>query len=545
MLLRHFSREETMAYRELFVVDIKEVLRLWARGYGYRAIARTGVADRKTARGYIEVAEALGLERGDEDRALDDEFIAEVVVQVCPGAPSKPGEMREHCRAHAELIRGWFEKGCKSPKVARLLARHTGVVVPRRTLQRFAAEDLGLDSRRGSTVRLVDPPPGQILEIDFLKLGLFTERGSGRRRTMHALLCLAPNSRHQFVWPCLRQTREDVIAGLEAAWEFFGGVFPVLLPDNMSPAVRKADPLAPLLTGEFLEYAQRRGLVVDPARPRKPKDKARVERQVRYVRDDYFRGEDFGSVDEAFREAVRWCREEAGQRIHGTTRNRPIEAFERDELPLLAPAPCEPYDLPRWSTVTLHDDHAVVVAHALYSVPFSVPPGELRVRTDRTTVKLYRGAVLLKAHPKQPEGGANIDPADAPPGKAELVTRDGTALCDLAATYGDSVGTYARRLLDSPLPWTRMRHLYRLLGLCKRHGAAWVDEACARALEFDVVDVVRVQRMLERGLVQRGLLQRPNPPTSPNNIVQLRFARDPSEWRTRPPEDEGDPDAAA
>ena len=534
-----------MAYRELFVVEIKEVLRLWVRGYGYRAIARMGGIDRKTARRYIEVAEALGLDRGDEKRALADEFVAEVVVQIRPGASSQSGAMREHCRAHAEQLRGWFEAGCKSPKVARLLARHTGVAVPRRTLQRFAAEDLGLDPSRGSTVRLVEPPPGQFLEVDFLKLGSFTERGSGRRRTMYALLCVAANSRHQFVWPCLRQTREDVIAGLEAAWQFFGAVFPVLVPDNMSAAVRKADPLTPLLTGEFLEYAQHRGVVVDPTRPQKPRDKARVERQVRYVRDDYYRGEDFGSVEEALREAERWCREEAGQRSHGTTCNRPLEAFEQDELPLLAPAPTEPYDRPRWSTVTLHDDHAVVVNHALYSVPFSVPAGELRVRVDRATVKLYSGGVLIKAHPRQPRGGASIDPADAPPGKAELVTRDGGALCKLAETYGASVGVYAERLLDSPLPWTRMRHLYRLLGLCKRHGAAWVDEACARALEFDVVDVVRVQRMLEQGLVRRGLLQRPIPPASPSNVVPLRFARDPSEYRTRPPEGEGDPDVPA
>lgn len=536
-----------MAYRELFVVEIKEVLRLWVGGHGYRAIARMAGVDRKTARRYIEVAEALGLVRSEEGRvqALDDGFVAQVVGQVRPGAPSELGAMREHCRAHTELLRGWFEQGCKSPKVARLLARHTGVVVPRRTLQRFAAEDLGVGSCKGSTVRLVEPPPGQILEIDFLKLGTFTERGSGRRLTMSALLCVAANSRHQFVWPCLSQTREDVIAGLEAAWQFFGGVFPVLVPDNMSAAVRKADPLAPLLTEAFLEYAQHRDFVVDPTRPRRPKDKARVERQVRYARDDYFRGESFGSIAEALLEAERWCREEAGERVHGTTRNKPLEAFGRDELPLLAPAPSELYDRPRWSTVTLGRDHAVVVAYALYSVPFHVSPGELRVRSDRATVKLYGGAVLIKTHPKQPPGGASIDPADAPPGKAALVSRDGGALCELAMTYGPSVGVYAKRLLDSPMPWRRMRQVYSLLGLCKRHGGAWVDEACARALELDVVDVVRIQRMLEQGLVQRGLLQRPAPRAAPSNVVSLRFARDRAEWRVRPPQTEGEPDAGA
>ncbi len=534
-----------MAYRELFVVEIKEILRLWADGHGFRPVARMAEVDRKTVRRYVEVARALGLERGDVERSLDDELVAAVVANVRPGSPSRPGAMREHCRAHSELLEGWLDDGCKCPKLVKLLARHTGVVVPLRTLQRHVRDELRPAPQRGSTVRLTDPPPGQVLEIDFLKVGSFTERGTGRRRTMYALLCVAANSRHQFVWPCLRQTRQDVIEGLEAAWLFFGGVFAVLVPDNMSAVVRKADPLAPLLAGEFREYAQARGFAVDPTRPRKPRDKAKVERQVQYVRNDCFGGEDFGSVDEARTEAERWCRDDAGRRTHGSTRRQPLSAFEQDELPLLGPAPTQPYDVPLWTTVTLRDDHAVVVRHALYSVPFTVRPGELRVRVDRATVKLYRGAVLVKTHPWQPEGGSHIDPMDAPPGKAELVTRDGKALCEIAEGFGESVGTYARRLLDSPLPWTRMRQIYHLLGLCRRHGGVWVDEACARALELDVVDVKRIRRMLERGLVRRGLLQRPAPSCPPDNVVPLRFARDKAAYQTRPGGDEGGPDARA
>jgi hypothetical protein len=538
-----------MAYRELFVLEIKEVLRLWVRGHGYRSVARMAHVDRKTARRYLQVACALGLERtlAGEALALDDAFVACVAEAVLPGSPSRPGAMREHCRAHADLIRAWYLEGCKGPKVVRLLARHTGVVVPLRTLQRFAAQDLALGVGKGTTVRLPQVEPGKILEIDFLKLGSFTERGSGRRRPMFALLCVAANSRHQFVWPCLRQTCQDVIAGLEAAWRFFGGVFPILIPDNMSSAVRKADPLAPILIDEFRDYAQRRGFEVDPARAGKPKDKARVERQVTYVRNDYFRGERFGSVSQALAEAKRWCRQVAGQRVHGTTRKKPMEAFEEDELPLLAAAPIEPYDQPRWSKVNLGRDHAVVVDYALYSVPFSVSPGELRARIDLTTLKLYRKAVLVKVHPRQPEGGASIDPQDAPPGKALLVSRDGAALRRIAASHGPSVGIYAERLLDSPLPWRRLRQVYRLVSLCKRHGASWVDEACARALELDVVDIKRIERMLERGLIQRGLLVRPSASKTPqgSNIIDLRFARHGDEWRIGSRQQDGEPDASA
>ena len=527
-----------MAFRELHVVDIKEILRLWELGRGYRCIAdRTG-ADKKTVRRYVEAACAVGFGRKGT-RPLDDDLIAEVVLALQPGAPATPGAMREHLRAHAEQIRAWVEvDGCHAPKLVRLVLRTTGVAVPLRTMQRFVAEDLGLDGGAADTVRIVDPPPGQVLEVDFLKLGDILERETGERVALHALLCTAPCSRHQFVWPCLTQTQDDVIEGLEAAWAFFGGVFPVLLPDNLTPIVKDAKAVDPVFNATFVEYAQTRGFEIDPARVRKPKDKARVERQVRYVRDDYFRGERFRSVEEAREAARRWALEDAGTRTHGRTRRRPVDAFEADEKPLLKPAPTEPYDQPVWSDHHVGRDHAITVGHALYSVPYRFADCDLRVRRDRKTVKLYRGALLVKVHPRQPAGGTSIDPADLPPGKAALATRDTTTLCEQANRSGPHVGEYARRLAEGPLPWSRMRHVYRLLGLARRFGGAATDEACARALEVDVVDVTRIERMLENGLVRRNLL-RSSPPDTPPAGKVLRFARDPREFRS------GGPDAAA
>ena len=536
-----------MAYRELFVLEVKEVLRLWVRGRGYRTVSRQTSVDRKTVRRYVEAAQSLGLTRDGSSRDLDDELIAGVVAAVRPGAPSLPGRMREHCRAHRDLIESWLDDGCRGPKIVKLLGRHTGVVVPLRTLQRFVSEELGRGSDRSGTLRVVDPPAGTVLEVDFLTLGAFEERGTGRTRTLHALLCTAGYSRHQFLWPCLSQTQQDVIEGLEAAWRFFGGVFPVVVFDNLKAVVDQSDPVSPKLNAAFVEYAQSRDFEVDTTRSGKPQDKARVERQVRYARDDYFRGERFGSLDEARHEAVRWCLEDAGLRMHGTTRRRPREVFEQEEQSKLKPAPAEPYDEPRWSEIHAGRDHAVVVDHALYSVPHTLGEVDLRVRIDRATVKLYRGAQLVKVHPRKRPGESHIDPVDLPPGKAELATRDGASLHRQAALYGSHVGEYTLRLLDGPLPWTRMRQVYRLIGLARRHGGEYVDEACKRALELDVVDVKRIDRMLQRGLVQRGLLARhAPPPPSPHKVIPLRFARDAREYRApRPTTRQGDPDAPA
>ncbi len=79
------------------------------------------------------------------------------------------------------------------------------------------------------------------------------------------------------------------------------------------------------------EYAQQRGLIADPTRPRRPRDKPRVERSVPYVRERFFKGAQFRDLAEMRLAARRWCLEVAGQRIHGTTRRRPLEVFEQEE----------------------------------------------------------------------------------------------------------------------------------------------------------------------------------------------------------------------
>ncbi len=67
------------------------------------------------------------------------------------------------------------------------------------------------------------------------------------------------------------------------------------------------------------------------------------------------------------------------------------------------------------------------------------------------------------------------------------------------AAHGPHVGTYAAAVLEHPLPWTKMRQVYRLLGLVRRHGADAVDDACRRALDAEVIDVGLIERMLTRG----------------------------------------------
>ena len=119
---------------------------------------------------------------------------------------------------------------------------------------------------------------------------------TGRQRKVHALIFTACYSRHMFVWLSFTQTLAAFIAGCEAAWVFFGGVFKVLVPDNASAIVAGADAVNPRFTAGWLDYAQARGFVTDAARVRSPKDKPKVERAVQYVRGNFFAGEHFAGL---------------------------------------------------------------------------------------------------------------------------------------------------------------------------------------------------------------------------------------------------------
>lgn len=173
-----------------------------------------------------------------------------------------------------------------------------------------------------------------------------------------------------------------MVAGCEAAWRFLGGVFRVLLPDNMKAIVGQADATNPQFTPGWLEYAQARGFATDPARVRSPKDKPRVERIVEYVRGNFFVGEEFVDLADAQARAERWCATTAGLRIHGTIHARPAEFFAEHEAKVLLPAPAQPYAVPIYSTVTVHRDYHVQVDKALYSAPKPYLGQRVQVRAD-------------------------------------------------------------------------------------------------------------------------------------------------------------------
>jgi hypothetical protein len=520
-----------MAFREVRVYEIREVLRLWLRGEGLRSIERLTSTDRKTVRRYVAAAVEAGLVRDGGEGQLSDALLGLVCERVRPHRRDGHGAAWAVLAAHHDQLTTWLTKdGLTVVKARELLARR-GVAVPERTLHRYALAVLGVGrSARGVTVRVADGEPGVELQVDFGRMGLVPDPESGRHRVCHALIFTAGYSRHCFVWLTFRQTTAAVIAGCEAAWAFFGGVFAVLVPDNMAAIVDRADATEPRLNQAFVEYAQSRGFLIDPARVRTPTDKPRVERAVPFVRGSMFAGESFVDLADAQRHAEAWCRTRAGLRTHGTTQCRPAELFAVEEAPRLLPAPAAPYDLPVYATAKVHRDHHIEVAKALYSVPGNLIGAHVEVRADQQLVRVFHRGQLVKVHPRTRPGGRVTDPADLPAHKTTYALRDIEHLKSMAAEHGPSVGAYAAAVLDHPLPWTKMRQVYALLGLVKRWGPERVDAACARALQAEAVSVSLIGRMLERATEADAA----DPPVAVLvPATPARFARDQAHFATR------------
>jgi transposase len=515
-----------MSFREITMQDVRELLRRHEAGQSARRIAREMGLDRKTVGRYLEAAQKLKTATA----TVTDEVAGQVGRRVQARPAPAPSEAWRALEARRTQISEWLggERPLRLVRIHELLARD-GLTVGYTTLRRFASRELEW-RKQTPTVRLDDPPPGQEAQVDFGLMGTVTD-GEGRHRRLWALIVTLSTSRYMYVYPTLTQTVVDVCAGLDAAWRFFGGVPKHVVLDNASAMVVRASATAPGLNRAFRDYTEARGVFADTARVRHPKDKARVENQVPYVRERWFAGESFGSDLGAIRRhAETWCREVAGARVHGTTRQVPRDAYERDERPHMQSAPEAPYDVPHWCSPKVHPDHHVQVLKALYSVPTRYIGKTLEARADRTTVRLYLAAEMIKAHPRKAPGQRSTDPKDFPPGKAAWALRDVDAVVASARERGTQVGDFAARLLGGPVPWLKLRQAYGLLRLCDRYGQDRVNALCARALAFEVIDVPRLEGML------KDARRTEDAAVATGRVIALpaRFARDASAFATRP-----------
>ena len=221
------ERRQGMAFREVLVTQVMEVLRAWLGGAGKRPAARRAGVDVKTAARYIRAAQAAGLARGGSESQLSDELIGFVVAAVRPARPAGHGTSWEALVPVKAEITGWVKDDLTLVKIGELLERR-GIVVRYRTLARFAAAECGYSSSRSwVTVPVADGKPGEEVQVDCGYLGMIPD--GDRRRKLHALVFTAVFSRYCFESP--RVLWRLPIHGRVGRWEQHGSI--LKYPDEL------------------------------------------------------------------------------------------------------------------------------------------------------------------------------------------------------------------------------------------------------------------------------------------------------------------------
>ena len=231
-----------MAYREVTRVEMEEILRRWQAGEGLRRIASGTGISRITVRKYVVAAEEMGLFPGGPGPTEEQLSRLAGISQAGPRQVQIPSE--ETLAPWEDQIYQWITQDkLQFTRIQELLAQR-GCRISYSALYRWLIRR-NWQGRKAGTVRMEASVPGEVAELDFGRLGYVQDQETDRRRAVWALLVVLTYSRHSFLWPTYGQTLEDVIAGLEAAWAFFGGIPKYLVIDNFPAAVAGADALHP------------------------------------------------------------------------------------------------------------------------------------------------------------------------------------------------------------------------------------------------------------------------------------------------------------
>jgi len=307
------------------------------------------------------------------------------------------------------------------------------------------------------------------------------------------------------------------------AWEAFGGVCEVTVPDNLRAGVSKACFYDPEINPTYAELAAFYDTVVLPTRVRRPRDKAAVEAGVQVAQRWVLaplRNRRFFSLAELNEAIATEVAKVNGRPFRGQPTSRE-ELFAALEAPALRPLPSGRYELAAWKKATVSIDYHVAFDHRFYSVPFRLVRQKVEIRATRATVEIFHGGRRVAAHGREWGHRRYVtDPAHMPPSHRAHAEWSPSRLVAWAGSAGPSVSALAERLLATK---AHPEHAYRsclgLMSLGRRYGPERLDAACARALAAGAVSYSSVKSILAENLDRTPLRPAealPAPPTHEN-----------------------------
>lgn len=335
------------------------------------------------------------------------------------------------------------------------------------------------------------------------KKPFYIEPTTGEKIEVELFVAVLGASNYTYVEATETQQVPDFIASHMRAYAFFGGVTTITVPDQLKSGVTRSCRYEPGIQRTYEEMARHYGTAIVPARPYKPRDKAKVEVAVQVVQRwvlARMRNETFFSLA-ALNERVAELRAELNERpmrkLGGITRR---ELFERYDRPALRPLPGESYELREWAKVRVNLDYHVEVEKHWYSAPYALLQTTLWASVTPRTVELFHRDQRVASHPRSHvTHGHTTNPEHMPEAHRQHSTGVDGVLA-WAVKFGPMTHAMVQRLLDAyPVPEMGWRSARGLRRVAEKYGSERTELACARALQLGAQSYKPVERILSLG----------------------------------------------
>lgn len=352
---------------------------------------------------------------------------------------------------------------------------------------------------------------GEKVFVDFSgKRPVLTCPHTGERRPVELFVGVLGASNFTFVEAVATQRLEDWIGTNRRMLEFFGGVPEQLVPDQLRSAVSSPSRDEPGIQRTYSDFARHYGTAIVPARPRKPKDKAKAEVAVQIAQRwilARLRNETFfelASLNLRIRELLVDMNDRPMRQLGGVTRR---QLFERLDRSVLRPLPSSSFVFAAWKHARVNLDYHVSFSQHLYSVPYELIHEKVEVCATAGAVEVfYRGARVASHARDDSPLTSTTDVAHMPPNHRQWAAPEPDEVMSWAAAVGPYAEAYMGRLLNdsNPIAQQRWRSARGLKRVGELYPALRVEAACEMALRFNGKSYRAVERILRLGRDQPG-----------------------------------------
>jgi transposase len=480
--------------------EIRHIIQRLRLGETDRSIAKGQRVGRRTV-AHIRVMAAAQdwLKSSDpipDDAAIAAHYHASSTAQNAAATPTGNTSTVEPYRAD---VLAWHQEGIAATAIRAALARQYGFAGSVHAIHRFLKH---IAPAAPVATVMLDFAVGELAQVDFGAGPLITDRDTGEiSKTWFFIMTLAW-SRHQYAELVRDQSVATWLACHRHAFESFGGVPRKVRIDNPKCAITKACYYEPTVQRAYGELALGYGFMIDPCPVADPKKKGRVEAGVKYVKGNFMPLREFHSLSHANEQLRAWVMGEAGNRIHGSTRERPLCRFAT-ERPLLQALPVIAPTCATWAKGQLHPSAHVQHDYCYYSAPFRLIGQTLWLEITPDVVRLYHEHDLVAMHPRLFKKGDKSTVDDhVPPDAQAFLMRDPQWCLKQATAVGPATQAvverlFAHRVLD------HLRAVQGLLRLADTYGRSRLEAACSRALNFGAPSYRTIKQILKDGLDQQ------------------------------------------